>query len=73
MRYYREHMSTEDVLRLSFHAVSKTGLDYVNISQSELLRGYSIRGVEHGVQHMRNTPKRKPPCCKDSNSLTFWS
>jgi len=56
MRYYREHMSTEDVLRLSFHTVSKTGLHYVNISQGELLRGYSIRGGTH-VEHA----KRKAP------------
>ncbi|SPF44040.1 conserved hypothetical protein [Syntrophobacter sp. SbD1] len=51
MRYYREHMSMEDVLRLSFHTVSKTGLHYVNISQNELLRGYAVRGgtpMEHG-------------------------
>jgi hypothetical protein len=57
MRYYREHMSMEDVLRLSFHTVSKTGLHYVNISQNELLRGYSVRGgtqVEHAKKKTPN-------------------
>ncbi|MHC1724538.1 MAG: hypothetical protein AB9866_00690 [Syntrophobacteraceae bacterium] len=41
----------QDLLRLSFHAVSKTGLHYVNISHNELLREYAVRGgtsVEHG-------------------------
>lgn len=56
MRYYREHMSMEDVLRLSFHTVSKTGLHYVNISQNELLRGYAIRGGTHEEHAKRKTP-----------------
>jgi hypothetical protein len=42
MRFYRQHMNTEDVFRLSIHTTSKAGARYIEIDEDELRRGYAL-------------------------------
>lgn len=42
MRFYRRHMSTEDVFRLSMHTTSKAGARYIEIDEDELRQGYAL-------------------------------
>lgn len=53
MQFYREHMSTEDVLRLSAHTTSKAGLRYLKIQEDELRRGFELAG---GTPNTDGTP-----------------
>ena len=44
MQFYRQNMSTEDVMRLSAHTTSKAGLRYIQIQEEELRRGFAMAG-----------------------------
>lgn len=44
MQFYRQNMSTEDVMRLSAHTTSKAGLRYIQIQEEELRKGFAMAG-----------------------------
>ena len=56
MQFYRNYLSTEDVLRLSQHTTSKAGMRYLEIENQELLDGYALSGTPG---HRRDTKKAK--------------
>ncbi len=55
MQFYRQHMSTEDVLRLSSHTTSKAGMRYLEVHEEELRAGFELTN-RLGVPDANGTP-----------------
>ncbi len=51
-QFYRQHLSTEDCMRLSMHTTSKAGQRYLEVSRQELIRGYAL-----SREAQKGTPK----------------